>query len=200
MTVQIETRESVDNLEAICNVEGVDGVFVGPSDLAASFGHMGNPSAPAVQEAIQHVVNTARNLGKAAGTRLFSRPSITFAPMIIRASAVLAPRCGAAKKWANGKRSISAAGKTGTSINHIDGTKRDAFIYGRKLPFFLIILPKPPCCCRFPAFPNRTRRRFQACPVPTQSGFQWSAAALYRHRSGRSELPANRRSIDPTPC
>ncbi|MCG8511445.1 MAG: aldolase/citrate lyase family protein [Rhodospirillales bacterium] len=68
VTVQIETRESVDNLEAISNVEGVDGVFVGPSDLAASFGHLGNPSAPAVQEAIQHVVNTARNLGKAAGT------------------------------------------------------------------------------------------------------------------------------------
>lgn len=68
VTVQIETRESVDNLEAICNVEGVDGVFVGPSDLAASFGHLGNPSAPAVQEAIQQVVDTARNLGKAAGT------------------------------------------------------------------------------------------------------------------------------------
>lgn len=68
VTVQIETGESVDNLEAICAVEGVDGIFVGPSDLAASLGHLGNPSAPAVQEAIKHVATTARKLGKAAGT------------------------------------------------------------------------------------------------------------------------------------
>ena len=66
--VQIETQDAVRNVEAICGVEGVDGIFVGPSDLAASFGHLGNPSAPAVQEAIRHVVDTAWKFGKAAGT------------------------------------------------------------------------------------------------------------------------------------
>lgn len=68
VTVQIETRESVENVEAICGVDGVDGIFVGPSDLAASLGHLGNSSAPPVQQAIRHVVETTRKLGKAAGT------------------------------------------------------------------------------------------------------------------------------------
>ncbi len=68
VTVQIETARSLDNLEAICGVDGIDGIFVGPSDLAASLGHLGNPSAPPVQEAIRHVVKTAKRFGKPAGT------------------------------------------------------------------------------------------------------------------------------------
>jgi 4-hydroxy-2-oxoheptanedioate aldolase len=68
VTVQIETSESMDNLESICGVDGVDGIFVGPSDLAASLGHLGDPSAPVVQEAIHHIVTTANGLGKPAGT------------------------------------------------------------------------------------------------------------------------------------
>lgn len=66
--VQIETKVSVENLESICGVDGVDGIFVGPSDLAASFGHLGNPSAPEVQDAIKDIVTTTNRLGKAAGT------------------------------------------------------------------------------------------------------------------------------------
>jgi 2-dehydro-3-deoxyglucarate aldolase len=58
----------VENVEAICGVDGVDGIFVGPSDLAASLGYLANPSAPPVQQAIRHVVETSRKLGKAAGT------------------------------------------------------------------------------------------------------------------------------------
>ena len=44
--VQVETRTALDQLEAIAKVEGVDGVFIGPSDLAASLGHLGNPQHP----------------------------------------------------------------------------------------------------------------------------------------------------------
>ncbi len=44
--VQVETRPALDQLEAIAKVEGVDGVFIGPSDLAASLGHLGNPQHP----------------------------------------------------------------------------------------------------------------------------------------------------------
>ncbi len=40
---QIETREALANLEAIAAVDGVDGVFIGPSDLAADMGHLANP-------------------------------------------------------------------------------------------------------------------------------------------------------------
>jgi 4-hydroxy-2-oxoheptanedioate aldolase len=65
--VQVETRAALDQLEAIAAVEGVDGVFIGPSDLAASLGHLGNPQAPAVQSAMQDAVARLKRLGKPAG-------------------------------------------------------------------------------------------------------------------------------------
>ena len=43
-------------LEAIANVEGADGVFIGPSDLAASMGHIGNPAHAEVQAALEDSV------------------------------------------------------------------------------------------------------------------------------------------------
>lgn len=51
--VQIETRDALDSLEAIAAVEGIDGIFIGPSDLSASLGHLGNPGAAPVREALQ---------------------------------------------------------------------------------------------------------------------------------------------------
>ena len=65
--VQIETQQSVDNVEAITAVEGVDGIFVGPSDLSASLGHFGNPKHPDVQATIKHVFEVAKTQGKACG-------------------------------------------------------------------------------------------------------------------------------------
>ena len=65
--VQVETREAMKDLEAIANVDGVDGVFIGPSDLAASLGHLGNSAHPEVQEAIHDAVNRLKKLGKPAG-------------------------------------------------------------------------------------------------------------------------------------
>jgi 4-hydroxy-2-oxoheptanedioate aldolase len=54
-------------LEAIAGVDGVDGVFIGPSDLAASLGHLGNPAHPDVQEAIHDAVKRLKKVGKPAG-------------------------------------------------------------------------------------------------------------------------------------
>lgn len=68
LLVQAETATALDNLEAICAVEGVDGVFIGPADLAASLGHLGNPSHPEVQSAIETAIRTVVRSGKAAGT------------------------------------------------------------------------------------------------------------------------------------
>jgi 2-dehydro-3-deoxyglucarate aldolase len=48
-------------------VDGVDAVFVGPSDLAAAYGHIGNPSHPDVQQAIAHVFERAHAAGKPSG-------------------------------------------------------------------------------------------------------------------------------------
>jgi 4-hydroxy-2-oxoheptanedioate aldolase len=65
--VQVETREALKELEAIAKVPGVDGVFIGPSDLAASLGHLGNPAHPEVQEAMHDAVKRLEALGKPAG-------------------------------------------------------------------------------------------------------------------------------------
>ena len=51
--VQVETREALKQIEAIASVDGVDGVFIGPNDLSASFGHIGNWGHPEVQAAFE---------------------------------------------------------------------------------------------------------------------------------------------------
>ncbi len=65
--VQVETGEALKNLEAIAAVDGVDGVFIGPSDLAASLGHLGNPQHADVQAAIKDAVTRLKKVGKPAG-------------------------------------------------------------------------------------------------------------------------------------
>jgi 4-hydroxy-2-oxoheptanedioate aldolase len=65
--VQLESRQALSNLEAIAAVEGVDGLFIGPSDLAADFGRLGNPGHPEVQAAIEDAVRRIQACGKAAG-------------------------------------------------------------------------------------------------------------------------------------
>ncbi|MGX7706618.1 4-hydroxy-2-oxoheptanedioate aldolase [Methylobacterium sp. Gmos1] len=67
LLVQVETREALDWLEEICAVEGVDGVFVGPADLAASLGHVGEPGHPEVVAAVEDAVRRIRASGKPAG-------------------------------------------------------------------------------------------------------------------------------------
>ncbi len=65
--VQAETQTALDNLDAIVATEGVDGVFIGPADLSASLGHVGNPGHPVVQAAIDDAVRRIVKGGKAAG-------------------------------------------------------------------------------------------------------------------------------------
>ncbi|HTP84053.1 MAG TPA: aldolase/citrate lyase family protein [Alphaproteobacteria bacterium] len=65
--VQAETREALGQLEAIAKVDGIDGVFIGPSDLAASMGHIGELTHPEVQKAIEDAGRRLKALGKPAG-------------------------------------------------------------------------------------------------------------------------------------
>jgi 2-dehydro-3-deoxyglucarate aldolase len=65
--VQIESRAGLEAAAAIAAVDGVDGVFVGPSDLAAAFGQLGNANHPSVQAAITAIFNAAKSAGKALG-------------------------------------------------------------------------------------------------------------------------------------
>jgi 4-hydroxy-2-oxoheptanedioate aldolase len=67
LILQVETAEAMERLEDIAAVDGVDGIFVGPADLAASMGHLGNPGAEPVQAAIKEAAMRIRKAGKAPG-------------------------------------------------------------------------------------------------------------------------------------
>jgi 4-hydroxy-2-oxoheptanedioate aldolase len=67
LLVQIETQQALDELEAIAAVDGVDGVFIGPADLAASLGHVGDQGHPNVKAAVEDAVQRIRANGKPAG-------------------------------------------------------------------------------------------------------------------------------------
>jgi 4-hydroxy-2-oxoheptanedioate aldolase len=65
--VQAETQTALNNLDAIAAVEGVDGVFIGPADLSASLGYIGQPDHPVVRAAIEDAFARILKAGKAPG-------------------------------------------------------------------------------------------------------------------------------------
>ncbi|QHE83789.1 aldolase/citrate lyase family protein [Hydrogenophaga sp. BPS33] len=67
LLVQAESREALRNLDAIAATPGVDGVFIGPTDLSASLGHIGNPGHAEVQTAIEDAIARILRAGKAPG-------------------------------------------------------------------------------------------------------------------------------------
>ena len=67
VVVQIESRAGVAAAADIAAIDGVDGLFIGPSDLAAAYGHLGQPNHPEVQAAIAEVHTAARAAGKPTG-------------------------------------------------------------------------------------------------------------------------------------
>jgi 2-dehydro-3-deoxyglucarate aldolase len=67
VTVQIETKEAIENLQSIAATSGVDAIFVGPGDLAASFGHLGQIRHEDVQNAIRSIGERATAVGVPAG-------------------------------------------------------------------------------------------------------------------------------------
>lgn len=69
--LQIETPEGVENAEAIAAVEGIDGIFAGPSDLSASMGLLGQQTHPQVVDAVKSTFTAARRAGKTAGVNAF---------------------------------------------------------------------------------------------------------------------------------
>jgi 2-keto-3-deoxy-L-rhamnonate aldolase RhmA len=66
--IAVETGEAVANLDEILAVDGLDGVFIGPVDLATSLGHFADPSQPEVQEAIKTIEQKCLAAGKVLGT------------------------------------------------------------------------------------------------------------------------------------
>ena len=67
LLLQIESRAGLAAIDDIAGTDGVDGVFIGPADLAADMGHLGNPDAPEVKAAVEEAIARILSHGKAAG-------------------------------------------------------------------------------------------------------------------------------------
>jgi len=67
---QIETRGAVENIEEILSVDGIDVSYIGPADLSASYGHLGDMAHSEVQEAIDRVFDASEAAGVAAGVHM----------------------------------------------------------------------------------------------------------------------------------
>jgi 2-keto-3-deoxy-L-rhamnonate aldolase RhmA len=67
---QIESAEALDNLDAIAEVDGIDVLFIGPSDLTAALGIFGQFDHPLYKDALKATINAAQKAGKATGILL----------------------------------------------------------------------------------------------------------------------------------
>lgn len=67
LLVQIETTTALQNIAEIAAVPGVDGIFIGPADLAASLGHLGDAQHPDVQQAVNEAFRLLQSLDKPRG-------------------------------------------------------------------------------------------------------------------------------------
>ncbi len=76
LMVQVETARGLASLDAIASVDGVDGVFIGPADLSASMGHIGQPRHPEVVAAIEGAIARILACGKASGILLTEESEI----------------------------------------------------------------------------------------------------------------------------
>ncbi|MBC7675644.1 MAG: HpcH/HpaI aldolase/citrate lyase family protein [Rhodoferax sp.] len=67
LILQVESRAGLAALDDILAVKGIDGVFIGPSDLAADMGHLGQPGHPDVKTAVLDALRQIRKAGLTAG-------------------------------------------------------------------------------------------------------------------------------------
>ena len=67
LLLQVETKRGLENLERIARVEGVDGVFVGPGDLSAALGYLGEPNHPEVVKTIDKAIRRIKDAGSVPG-------------------------------------------------------------------------------------------------------------------------------------
>lgn len=110
LLVQVETREALDQLEAIAAVDGVDGIFIGPADLAASLGHVGEPGHPEVVAAVEDAIRRLRAAGKPAG---ILTPDTAFAKRCIEIGTVFTAVAIDAGILARGTEAVARQFKTG---------------------------------------------------------------------------------------
>ncbi len=79
VVVQIETMDAVNNLDEFLSIEGIDIFFIGPADLSASMGYVGEPNHPEAQAMIEKLVHRIRAAGRIAGTVAYTHEALVTA-------------------------------------------------------------------------------------------------------------------------
>lgn len=110
LLVQVESKTALDNLDEILDVEGIDGVFIGPADLSASLGYPDNAGHPEVQRIIETSIRRIRAAGKAAGFLAVAPDMAQQCLAWERTLSLLAlTRCSTAMPWINDWRCLNQA-------------------------------------------------------------------------------------------
>jgi len=73
LIVQVETKKGIEQLDEILMTEGIDGVFIGPADLSASMGFIGQPDHPVIKNEIKKAIIKIKNAQKVAGIMALSK-------------------------------------------------------------------------------------------------------------------------------
>lgn len=107
--VMVETREAVDHIDGILSLDGVDGVFIGPYDLSASYGMTGKTGDPVIQNAIRQVCAACKRHGKAAGMHLLSRDEIRLKEALAQGFTFLALSYDADYLYSGSKQMVEMA-------------------------------------------------------------------------------------------
>jgi len=111
VVVMIESKQGVENIDAILAVEGVDGVFIGPYDLSGSCGVPGQTSHPAVVAGCDRVVRACANAGRAAGLHVVIPTPAAVAEALDRGFTFLALGVDTVFLGTGAKDALAAAGK-----------------------------------------------------------------------------------------
>jgi 2-dehydro-3-deoxyglucarate aldolase/4-hydroxy-2-oxoheptanedioate aldolase len=109
VVVQLETPAAIDALPAIAAVDGVDSLFVGPGDLAAAMGHIGDIAHADVQAALERAARECRQIGKPCGivgpTPAMVRRFIDYGYSWVAVGSDMSMLLGRAQEWITALRS-----------------------------------------------------------------------------------------------
>ncbi len=112
LLIQAETRAAIADLDNILKVDGIDGVFIGPADLAADMGYLGRIDEKEVQDVIEASILKIVSAGKAAGILTFNE---TFNKRYLELGASFVAVGADVTEFSNALRSLSARYKGGAT-------------------------------------------------------------------------------------
>lgn len=123
LLIQVESRTALENLDAILEVDGIDGVFIGPADLSASLGYPDDAGHPDVQRVIEQSIRRIRAAGKRPD---FWRSTRRWRKNVLPGGPTLSPSgwipCCIPRRWTAGWRCLNLPAPSRKRKRAIDGT------------------------------------------------------------------------------